>query len=41
MNILKEFAIKPNLKNDNLTEKITSYDENGNETILPVVKEVA
>ncbi len=37
----KEFLIKPNLENDFLTEIINSYDENGNETKLPVVKEIA
>ena len=41
MNILKEFLVKPDLKNNCLTEVITSYDENGKETKLPVVKEIA
>ena len=41
MKNIKEFLIKPDLNNNNLTEEITSYDENGKETKLPVVKEIA
>ena len=41
MKNIKEFLIKPDLNNDHLTEEITSYDENGKETKLPVVKEIA
>ena len=41
MKNIKEFLIKPNLNNNNLTEEITSYDENGKETKLPVVREIA
>ena len=41
MKNIKEFIIKPDLNNSYLTEEITSYDENGKETKLPVVKEIA
>ena len=41
MKNIKEFIIKPDLNNRYLTEEITSYDENGKETKLPVVKEIA
>ena len=41
MKNIKEFLIKPDLNNNNLTEEITSYDENGKETKLPVVREIA
>ncbi len=41
MNDIKQFIIKPDLKNTDLTEEISSYDENGNKTKLPVVKEIA
>ena len=41
MKNIKEFLIKPDLNNTNLTEEITSYNENGIETKLPVVKEIA
>ena len=41
MKNIKEFIKKPDLNNSYLTEEITSYDENGKETKLPVVKEIA
>ena len=41
MKKIKEFLIKPDLNNNHLTEEITSYDENGKETKLPVVREIA
>ena len=41
MKNIKEFLIKHDLNNNNLTEEITSYDENGKETKLPVVREIA